>query len=392
MVAERASSAGGRAPERRHVSTQLCLRQVATPNATPRAVAAQVRQGLSDALEAEVAHGVGFHPYKLSDEEQEALPGSFDEGVYCVVRNHVLAKWRTDVSRPLSEEAACSQIMWKHQPIVRAAFRFLASRGYINFGLAARRPPPRDAPGSGAGGSGGSGNGAKASVVIVGAGLAGLAAARQLVAAGHKVVLVEARDRAGGRVHSARLGDGDCAAVADLGGSVITGAEGNPLAVVARQLAAQWHVIRGECPLYFADGCPLPLDTDEKVGAQFNSLLDHCSEFRDNVGASAAGSLSLGRAMDLLSAEHGIGTDPQERCVLDWHLANLEYANAGLVESLSLGQWDQDDPWEMVRHSASGRSRSPAPLLCTPFNAPPHSGLRRWGTTCCFRAPTAGWC
>ena len=33
--------------------------------------------------------------------------------------------------------------------------------------------------------------------------------------------------------------------------------------------------------------------------------------------------------------------------VLDWHMANLEYANAGLLASLSLGQWDQDDPWEM---------------------------------------------
>jgi len=63
-----------------------------------------------------------------------------------------------------------------------------------------------------------------------------------------------------------------------------------------------------------------------------------------------------------------VGTNsPSERALLDWHLANLEcaavqcsrcaagaeslsgrYANAGLLASLSLGQWDQDDPWEVI--------------------------------------------
>ena len=40
-------------------------------------------------------------------------------------------------------------------------------------------------------------------VVVLGAGLAGLAAARRLVAAGHEVLVLEARDRPGGRIHTA---------------------------------------------------------------------------------------------------------------------------------------------------------------------------------------------
>jgi monoamine oxidase len=50
---------------------------------------------------------------------------------------------------------------------------------------------------------------ASADVIVVGAGLAGLTAARRLVAAGRSVIVLEARDRVGGRVLNESLGGSD---------------------------------------------------------------------------------------------------------------------------------------------------------------------------------------
>lgn len=71
------------------------------------------------------------------------------------------------------------------------------------------------------------------SVVIVGAGVAGLAAATELHTNGFDdVVVLEARDRIGGRIWTDTIGDGF---PVDLGASWIHGAEGNPITAIARE-------------------------------------------------------------------------------------------------------------------------------------------------------------
>jgi monoamine oxidase len=73
----------------------------------------------------------------------------------------------------------------------------------------------------------------EADLVVVGAGLAGLSAARTAVAAGSSVVVLEARDRVGGRVLNEEIGGGK---VVEVGGQWI-GPTQDRLAALARELA-----------------------------------------------------------------------------------------------------------------------------------------------------------
>ena len=70
------------------------------------------------------------------------------------------------------------------------------------------------------------------SVIVVGAGAAGLAAARRLVDAGVLVQVVEARDRIGGRVHTTRKWPD---LPVDVGASWIHGEQGNPITAIAQE-------------------------------------------------------------------------------------------------------------------------------------------------------------
>ncbi|XP_047153769.1 protein FLOWERING LOCUS D isoform X4 [Vigna umbellata] len=289
--------------------------------------------------EALIALSAGFPADSLTEEEIDAavLPviGGIEQVNYTLIRNHIIAKWRENVSNWVSKKTFLDYIPQHYHALLDSAYNYLVSHGYINFGVASpiKEKIPSEA--------------SKPSVIIVGAGLAGLAAARQLMRFGFKVTVLEGRKRAGGRVYTKKMEGGNrlCAA-ADLGGSVLTGTLGNPLGIVGRQLGELLHKVRDKCPLYCVDGRPVDPDTDVKVESAFNRMLDKASRLRQLMGEVSV-DVSLGAALETFQQVFKDSVSDEELSLFNWHLANLEYANAGLLSNLSLAFWDQDDPYDM---------------------------------------------
>ncbi len=100
-------------------------------------------------------------------------------------------------------------------------------------------------------------------VLIVGAGIAGLAAAQRLLQAGAQVTVLEARDRIGGRIWTSQQWPD---APMDLGASWIHGTEGNPLTDLARQAGAKTASTNYDSTLMFnTDGAPLSEAQEQRL-------------------------------------------------------------------------------------------------------------------------------
>ncbi|XP_069154734.1 protein FLOWERINGUS D-like [Solanum lycopersicum] len=285
--------------------------------------------------EALVAITAGFPSDSLKDEEIEAGVVSEDGGTevynYILLRNHIITKWRGNVSIWLTKDMFVDVIPEQYSGLLDSAYNYLLSYGYVNFGVTLAikdKIPTRPSKGR---------------VIVIGAGLAGLAAARQLMLFGFEVIVLEGRKRAGGRVYTKKMEGGNKIAAADLGGSVLTSTLGNPLGVLARQLSYTLHTVRDRCPLYHADGTPVDEYLDKKVEVAYNELLEKASKVRQDLSPI----ISLGEALETLRKDSSVAMNDEEMNLFNWHLANLEYANASLLSKLSLRFWDQDDPYDM---------------------------------------------
>ena len=155
-------------------------------------------------------------------------------------------------------------------------------------------------------------------VVVVGAGAAGVAAARALVDEGFEVIVLEARDRVGGRVWTDQVGG----ITADLGASWIHGVDGNPLSALADGIDARRAVTDDDLVAVFdVDGNDVA--EEALVGPVDLTLLE------DLVGDDPATDVSVA---DLVAAAWG---DEDADLVAFAVTANVEHEFAADAAELS---------------------------------------------------------
>ncbi|GMU54270.1 MAG: putative putrescine oxidase [Candidatus Xenobia bacterium] len=123
----------------------------------------------------------------------------------------------------------------------------------------------------------------QATGLVVGAGMAGVAAAARLHSQGIKVTVLEARNRLGGRIWT----DGSLGFPLDMGAMWIEGTQGNPVAEQARRLKVRTIPDPDDWLYVDYDGRRLDYDEEEEYKASLLKRLEELSEELDGDISSA---------------------------------------------------------------------------------------------------------
>ena len=410
------------------------------------------------------AYSSRLNPFTLHPDEYQLLRNHICRlhvTAYLNIRNRILRLWvRNPLVSVTPEEAAGCALASRWLGLAEVAYQWLLRKGYINFGcvevpdllsdVRAKRYKLKRSR--------------RKTIIVIGAGMAGLGCARQLeglfshyrekwAAIGEEppqVVVLEGRSRIGGRVYSHPLKNQKTnilpehsRCTAELGAHIITGFDhGNPLSMIIRgQLALPYYPLKDNSTLFDVDGQLVDKVRDTMVEKLYNDVLDRASVYRhriaaartvdgdkklieagrdphgetgpplsalegesdigkggidgndiepvpggvdkltgkahmisgsrrkappaksaENMGWQLASNVlayrdlnldavakmnnnpTLGAAMDEAVKQYQFLLDlsPQDMRLINWHYANLEYANAANVGKLSLGGWDQD--------------------------------------------------
>nr|CAB3258325.1 lysine-specific histone demethylase 1B-like [Phallusia mammillata] len=306
-----------------------------------------------------------MRPDVMELDEADEFPEFYkDQTVYLAIRNLIIALWTLNPRRIITPAYCCQHLITRSLTrarlcalVVPRILDFTVRKGLVNSGVLGLPPELSNDPAAGRKRGTLPHAYSNQKVIVIGAGPAGLAAARQLHNFGCDVICVEARDRIGGRVHDDWSLDGVCVG---RGAQIINGCVNNPLAMVSHQLGLGMHVLQARCDLY--DGAnerpvgrrrsknvssaAISAECDKRMEFHFNALLDIIVEWRQAQDEDAC-DCSLGEkiaeAHKEWIAQSGLAFSKLEERILNFHVGNLEFACGANLDKVSAFHWDQNE-------------------------------------------------
>ena len=168
-------------------------------------------------------------------------------------------------------------------------------------------------------------------VLIIGAGIAGLAAARKLTAKGFQVTVLEARNRIGGRIWT----DNSMGIQVEMGAAILQGKKENPILKLAEQF--KLHTISlqlEESDLYDTKGNKLAEEDSLKIEGYYKDLLAKLESMKEQASPKDV--------LEPVVRNFLSGLSDFEKSALQWMIASdIENKHGANLKNLSLKYFDE---------------------------------------------------
>uniref|UniRef100_A0AC35UDX6 SWIRM domain-containing protein n=1 Tax=Rhabditophanes sp. KR3021 TaxID=114890 RepID=A0AC35UDX6_9BILA len=266
------------------------------------------------------------------DELNEFVEFQKEQTPYLGIRNLIIALWSMDPYNYLTLQKCQSYLICRgmgriwYKKHLKRVYDFLNIKNLINFGVL-----PFDKTNF---------IDSDSNVIIIGAGISSLTAARQIRSFGVKVTILEARDVIGGRMQD----DTSLGVAVGKGAQLITGTFNNPLVVALNQLNIPSKHLTDYCPLLDSVKGNEIKRYDDKISEEHYSCILDAVKAWTKVTKKDSPLNDVMMAMHITFKEKSsfVWRSQYERLV-HWHTGNIEFSCGARIENVSALNWDQNE-------------------------------------------------